>query len=246
MAQRVILKAKAFSQEVYRTSFSPFSDGQLTTSGTGHIRFWKMASTFTGLKLQGEIGKFGQLELSDVYGFAELPDGKVVCGTEYGSLLLWEGNLVKAHLVRDIDTKETLHKGFIEVVILHGDQMITAGEDGYIRYWSFTEIDNAEADEIPEVAIAPIKETFIKLENGSPSYITNMMKGNDFWLLQDARGRLWKLMIEDDEYHEIIHYHSGKIMDLAVSTQTNAAITVGVDGSVKLWDYLNLKECYVR
>ena len=33
------------------------NDGRLTTAGTGHIRFWKMASTFTGLKL-GDIGKF--------------------------------------------------------------------------------------------------------------------------------------------------------------------------------------------
>lgn len=41
-----------------------------------------MAQTFTGLKLQGEIGKFGALDLSDVTGLAELPDGKVVSGTE--------------------------------------------------------------------------------------------------------------------------------------------------------------------
>lgn len=101
VGQRVILKAKAFSQEVFRVSFSPFTDDILFTSGSGHIRFWRMAQTFTGLKLQGEIGKFGQLELSDVTGFAELPDGKIVSGSEYGTLILWEGNLVKAHLVLD-------------------------------------------------------------------------------------------------------------------------------------------------
>ena len=36
-----------------------------------------MARTFTGLKLQGNIGKFGNEELSDVSGYADLPDGKV-------------------------------------------------------------------------------------------------------------------------------------------------------------------------
>ena len=36
-----------------------------------------MASTFTGLKLQGSIGKFGKIELSDIQAFVELPDGKV-------------------------------------------------------------------------------------------------------------------------------------------------------------------------
>ena len=73
-----------------------------------------MAQTFTGLKLQGEIGKFGALDLSDVTGLAECPDGKVVSGTEQGNLVLWEGNLVKAHLVLNENTKEPLHKGMIE------------------------------------------------------------------------------------------------------------------------------------
>lgn len=55
-----------------------------------------MATTFTGLKLQGDLGKFGASELSDISGFVELPDGKVVTGSEYGKLLLWEGVFVKA------------------------------------------------------------------------------------------------------------------------------------------------------
>lgn len=59
ITERVILKAKAFSQEVFTASFSPYTDDILFTSGSGHIRFWKMAQTFTGLKLQGEIAKFG-------------------------------------------------------------------------------------------------------------------------------------------------------------------------------------------
>lgn len=59
ITQKVVLKTKASSQEVYRVEFSDFTDGNLVTSGLAHIKFWKMASTFTGLKLQGEIGKFG-------------------------------------------------------------------------------------------------------------------------------------------------------------------------------------------
>lgn len=51
LKQKVILKAKAFSQEIYRVSFSPYTDNILFTAGQGHIRFWKMATTFTGLKL---------------------------------------------------------------------------------------------------------------------------------------------------------------------------------------------------
>ena len=43
-----------------------------------------MARTFTGLKLQGEIGRFGKTELSDIEGYVELPDGKVLSGCESG------------------------------------------------------------------------------------------------------------------------------------------------------------------
>jgi WD40 repeat protein len=100
--QKVILKAKAFSQEVFRVSFSPYTDNILFTAGSGHIRFWKMAQTFTGLKLQGEIAKFGQLELSDQSAFYELPDGKVVSGTEYGTLIVWEGQFVKANCMINV------------------------------------------------------------------------------------------------------------------------------------------------
>ena len=41
----------------------------------------------------------------------------------------------------------------IEVVILDGDYFITAGGDGYIKWWKFADLDNAEADETPEVMI---------------------------------------------------------------------------------------------
>jgi len=40
--------------------------------------FWKMAVTFTGLKLVGSLGRFGRTQLSDIIGCLALPDGKVV------------------------------------------------------------------------------------------------------------------------------------------------------------------------
>lgn len=75
--EAITLHSKAFGQDIFTVRFSPENPGRLVTSGTGHIRFWKMASTFTGLKLQGDIGKFGKVELSDIESFAILPDGKV-------------------------------------------------------------------------------------------------------------------------------------------------------------------------
>ena len=64
------------------------------------IRFWKMANTFTGFKLQGELGKFGKTEISDIEGYAELPDGKVLSGCEWGNMLLWDGGLIQTEICR--------------------------------------------------------------------------------------------------------------------------------------------------
>lgn len=36
-----------------------------------------MATTFTGLKLQGELGRFGKTEYSDIFGVLPMPDEKV-------------------------------------------------------------------------------------------------------------------------------------------------------------------------
>ena len=73
-------------------------------------------------------------------------------------MILWEGNLVKAHLVLDAETKKPLHNGTVEVILYENENFITAGTDGWIKWWSVAEIDAAEADEHPEVSIAPLKE----------------------------------------------------------------------------------------
>lgn len=121
-----------------------------------------------------------------MYGFAEMPDGKVVSGTEYGTLILWEGNLVKAHLVQSQKEKTPLHNGPIEIVILEDDYFITAGGDGYIKWWNFQDVENAEADEVPEVAIAPVSQIqIVDTSNGMnrPANIVTMVKGTNMWIL---------------------------------------------------------------
>ena len=42
--ETVVLRTKAFSQDVYKVTFSKYLKGVLTTSGTGHIKYvikWK-------------------------------------------------------------------------------------------------------------------------------------------------------------------------------------------------------------
>ncbi len=141
--ERTLLHAKAFSQEIFAVAFSPQHEGRLVTSGTGesgaapaialpqrvtriraagHIRFWQLATTFTGLKLQGELGRFGGVDLSDISSFAQLPNGKVggwvdrsvsrmgqrshiataqvLSGSESGHLILWDGTFIQCRIAR--------------------------------------------------------------------------------------------------------------------------------------------------
>jgi WD40 repeat protein len=138
-SEEVILRSKAFSQDVYAVEFSAHFPGQLYTYGTGHVRFWRVASTFTGLKLVAALGKFGAVELSDVCAIAELPDGKVLSGTEAGHLLLWDGGLIKAVLRRC--GAAGAHDSNIEVLQrMPGRNLIaSAGQDGVVRLWDATQ-----------------------------------------------------------------------------------------------------------
>jgi len=242
--EKLLLKAKAFSQEVFKCTFSPYGDYSLITSGTGHIRFWKIAQTFTGLKLQSEIGKFGQLELSDVSAFAELVSGLVLCGTEYGTLLLWDGNLVKAHIVTGEGAP--LHKGMIELIIIKDPYVVTAGSDGFIKWFDLNTIANTEPDETLTLGIKQVYELEIKSEYGVPAYVVNILQGPDHWIIADGRGKMWRLNTESKEYKEILHFHAGRINDLVLAKNINAAISLGSDGIIKLWDYVKNVEVYTR
>ena len=75
---KIILRNKCHGQDIFSVMFSPSVPGHLTTNGLGHIKFWKMATTFTGLKLKGELGRFGKTEISDILGVYPMPDEKVV------------------------------------------------------------------------------------------------------------------------------------------------------------------------
>ena len=110
-------------------------------------------------------------------------------------MILWDGVQVKAHLVLAVDgpNKKPLHNGAIEVILFENDEFITAGTDGFIKWWSLAQIDNAEADEVAEVIIQPIKEISIKTDEGVYAHIIEMKRGHDFWLIQDARGHLWRV-----------------------------------------------------
>lgn len=191
-----------------------------------------MAQTFTGLKLQCETAKFGQLELSDVSSVYELADGKVVSGTEYGTLIVWEGQFVKSHLMLNVQDQTPLHKGMIEVIIQEDDCFITAGADGYIKWWKIKEIDQAEADEGVDFAIEPVKEVRVyeTSEMKDPAYIINMTLAGDKYYLQDRKGKIFCLDRQTDLVSLSYKFSEGAIVSLVTSQSHNYVVSLNESG----------------
>ena len=77
--------------------------------------------------------------MSDVTAFVTFEDRKNICGTEQGTILIWEGNLIKA-VIKENETTPC-HKGQIEILLIEGDTIISAGQDGFIKVWDYNEID---------------------------------------------------------------------------------------------------------
>ncbi|XP_062982990.1 cilia- and flagella-associated protein 44 [Elgaria multicarinata webbii] len=240
--EKIVLRSKAFSQDVYRVTFSPENEEQLTTSGSGHIKFWKMALTFTGLKLQGALGRFGKTALTDIEGYVELPDGKVLSGSEWGNLLLWEGGLIKVELCRP--GHRNCHNGPINQLLLDEGEVVSVGSDGYIRVWDFETIDTADVvDDTGLMEMEQMNELLV----GKNVNLSCMMKiherGEPYWYAQDFNGAIWKL---DLSFANVTHdpeclftFHSGKIEAVCVSPVTYIMATTALDRSVRIFDFIS-------
>lgn len=259
--EKTILRAKAFGQQIYKVAFSPYKDGRIVTSGSGHIRFWTMADTFTGLKLQGDVGKFGKADLSDIHTFVELPDGKILSSSESGHLLLWEGRYTKCRFVTEWKTDKSdggpekqsnkvgtkpAHNGgifFMKHDTEH-NQIITAGADGYIRWWPAHIIDVAETDHdvTMDFPILPDREYCVQKHlkiNNLLAPPDNSAGDCSTMLIIDANCSIWRSKLSNNGVTELeMESHCGEVAGLATSPIEHIAVTAGRDGSVRFWDYV--------
>ncbi|XP_031440333.1 cilia- and flagella-associated protein 44 [Clupea harengus] len=245
--EQVILKSKAFSQDVYRVTFSTDNPGQLTTSGSGHIKFWKMANTFTGLKLQGQLGRFGRTALTDIEGYVELPDGKVLSGSEWGNMLLWDGGLIKVEICRRAG--RTCHAGTIQHFSLDEGELLTIGTDGAIRSWDFESIDQADCtDDSGQMELEPMNEMVIGRNVSLVSMVKCSSPDSPIWFAQDSNGSIWKLdlsfsnMTHDPEC--LFSFHAGVIQAMDVSGNSHLMATIALDCSLRIFDFLSNKEIF--
>jgi hypothetical protein len=56
-----------------------------------------------------------------------------------------------------MDKDTACHNGAIEVIMLKDDKIITAGVDGYIRFWDYSVINQSESDEGFNYFLKPLK-----------------------------------------------------------------------------------------
>ncbi|KAF7258544.1 TAF5 RNA polymerase II [Paragonimus skrjabini miyazakii] len=241
--EQIVLRAKAFSQDIYRVSWSADLAGILTTAGAGHIRFWKMANTFTGLKLQGKLGKFGKTELSDIEGFVILPDGKVLTGCAWGNLLVWDGDLIKVQISRK--NKRPCHTGLIMHIVMDEGELMTVGQDGWIRTWDFETVDTAECLEEGGIfELEPMNELQVSPQAKLNYLVKVQGEESTLWYAQDADGALWKLDLSFSHTslapESLKRFHSDAIRDCVTSPFAYTVATIGLDGMFISDIYLNI------
>ncbi|XP_047346729.1 cilia- and flagella-associated protein 44 isoform X2 [Vespa velutina] len=251
---KILLQCKSHSQSVFNVMFSTFVPGSLISCGSGHIKFWRMAQTFTGLKLKGGSGRFGRTEISDIIGAYQMPDKKVISGCEWGNILLWDEDLIKFEISRK--NKKFCHtKPIVQFEYINAE-LFTVGMDGFIRVWFYETIDLANPEpENPFLEIQPIYE-FCITENDSKNLKKNAMlmgiqkqepndPDNTFWYAQDGNGGLWLIDLntfkEPEVSKKIFTCHAGAISDMDVAQWGPFVATIGIDGRLHIYNYAKKK-----
>ncbi|KAJ0175517.1 hypothetical protein K1T71_008676 [Dendrolimus kikuchii] len=228
---KILLRTSAFTFDVNTVTFSPYCPGQLTTAGAAHIKFWKMAETFTGLKLKGELGRFGKTEICDVLGVYPMPDEKVLSGCEWGNVLVWEAGLVKVEVTRR--GRKTCHEAPVFMLSTAGDEVTTIARDGCIRAWYWDTVDQADPpEEDPYVELNPVAETCVP---GCQIMCLKHQK-DMYWYAQDGNGGIWTVELELDkiecDHRKVMTYHAGGVVSMAALRTHPILITAGEDGAL--------------
>ena len=228
------LRSKAFSQDTYCLQFHPQLANTLVTCGVGHLKYWRIANTFTGLKLQGTIGKFAMAELCDITSVIYLDEFRVLTGTNMGMLLLWESGIVRTQI--SAKGKKVCHDGAIDFLKLVGDDIITGGHDGYIRRWSRKPFDSIgdsdpflmEIDEITAISTDGAQIRQIESVNNESSYV-----------IQDCRGKILKFNQKNQEIEVILSSMVGPFLSFDMTKSGSLYAVSNRSGTVQVSDYSN-------
>lgn len=174
---------------------------------------------------------------------------QVLSSTESGALLLWEGNFIKLRVVRK--GGRLCHDGAIYVVLLERAErrFVTAGHDGWIRWWDFGTIDTVEvdADKSIDCELEPVQEVWV----GAGVSIRHMSRWMDWsdpskdrYVIQDGNGGVWTYDLATHQATQILAVPGGGLAGLDVSPANHFAATAGADGVVRCWDYVARRQLF--
>ncbi|KAL7301745.1 hypothetical protein TKK_0005740 [Trichogramma kaykai] len=252
----VALQCKSHSQDVYNVVFSETIPGQLVSCGLGHIKCWKMADTFTGLKLQGELGRFSKTEISDIIGVYPMPDEKIVSGCEWGNMLVWNEGLIKIEVCRK-SGKPCHVDGYIAQFEYISGELVTVGTDGWIYFWFYDTIDQSEPSEDNNlVEVEPIYEFSVGQQSDTNPLArrARLMQiirrdpsaaegaNSHHWYAQDGNGGIWLLDLSTAHWEtavprRLMSCHAGPVEDVAACDWAPVCASCGRDGRLRVYDY---------
>ncbi|XP_067210276.1 cilia- and flagella-associated protein 44 isoform X2 [Linepithema humile] len=243
----IALKCKSYNRDIYNVTISPLLPEYLVTSGSGHIKFWRISETFTGLKLKGEVGRFGQTEISDIIGVYIMPDGKVVSGCEWGNILLWEEGLITLEICKK--NRQPCHaKAITQFEYINGE-LVTVGMDGWIRIWFYKTIDEANSQsEDCFLEMQPIYEYHVSEGDEASSSMLMCIRKQEpdnpestFWYAQDGNGGIWLIDLHTfkaEPPRKIFTCPAGAIVDMANATWGPFLATLSKAGQLHIYNYI--------
>jgi len=202
----------------------------------------------------GSLGRFGRTQISDIIGCLALPDGKVISGCEWGNMLLWEEGLIKVEVSRK--QRKNCHTAPITQFELQNEVLITVGLDGFVKMWFFDAIDRADPlEDNFFVELEPMMELEVKKDDNQAALMCVVKVSEDpedtVWYGQDANGGIWKFDLNlksslRQPPEQLLICHAGPVMDMAASPVDEHLATLGKDGRLFIYNYLEKKLLLVK
>ncbi|XP_034669320.1 cilia- and flagella-associated protein 44 [Drosophila subobscura] len=237
----VILRAKSFQSDILFVHFSVYNPILLCSSGLSHIKFWKMANTFTGLKLKGDLGRFGKTDFSDIYAMYMLPDENVISGCDWGNMLLWQAGLIKFEVCRK--GRKPCHTKPITRITMKNGEVTTVGMDGYVRVWYWETVDLADPPEDDLfVEIDPIYEFKIaEVELRCMQKIMPFDEMDFTHYAQDGKGGIWFCDINTYDVpqkpRQLYSCIGGRVLAAQMSPVSPHFLALSECGKIFVYDY---------
>ena len=248
---QVLLQTKCCNEKVFRCAFSTFDCSMIITAGANHLKMWKLEKTFTGLKLHGEHGKFGDICVRNIISCLQFHNGAILTGTEDGLLLLWIQETVKCIFsslnddennagINSISTEmNPIHQGGIHCLYYdkNCDEIITGGADGLLKWWPCDIfLRCAHADKEKHFKLSPIRS--IALDEyyiGTISFINPC--SSDELIIKGDNGNVLKVNVLKKSGAVYVDFHQRDICAIDVSPKEHFCVTGGRDGRIYCLQY---------